>query len=405
MIVEQGFTKGSPRGTKPDTAPQAQSDRALFIPNRRLKLRAQVHEVMRFFHYSSRTEETYWHWIERFLRFHRKNPHLTPDPSAHPIRRGEPGAASGEKGWRRPETMGAGEVAAFLSHLATERKVAAATQNQALNSLVFLYAEVLHQPLGDLGKVARVTRPARLPEVLSRQAVNRLLDAVEADYQLPVRLLYGSGLRLLELLRLRVKDVDLERRQITVREGKGQKDRVTMVPETLRAALAGHLRKIRLTHEADRAAGAAGVRLPHALARKYPKAGQEWAWFWVFPAWKLSVDKNPLTPALSPKGARVQKNPDGSTESRPTWRRHHLLEDNIQRAVKAAAAKAGLGQRVTPHTLRHCFATHLLEGGTDIRTLQDLLGHQDVATTQIYTHVMQKPGLGVRSPLDQRAEL
>lgn len=272
---------------------------------------------------------------------------------------------------------GAPEVAAFLSDLATAGQVAAATQNQALNALVFLYGQVLHQPLGDLGELARVTRPARLPEVLGREALGRLLDAVEADYQLPVRLLYGSGLRLLELLRLRVKDVDLTRRQITVRAGKGQKDRVTMVPESLRDGLAAHLRKVRLTHAADRAGNVAGVRLPGALARKYPKAGEEWAWFWVFPAWKLARD---------PEDKVV--------------RRHHLLEDNVQRAVKAAARKAGLSQRVTPHTLRHCFATHLLEGGTDIRTLQDLLGHRDVSTTQIYTHVMQKPGLGVKSPLD-----
>jgi len=242
---------------------------------------------------------------------------------------------------------------------------------------MFLYGEVLHQPLGELGEVARVTRPARLPEVLSREAVARLLDAVEADYQLPVRLLYGSGLRLIELLRLRVKDVDLGRRQIIVREGKGRKDRATMLPESLREPMEGQLRRARLVHESDRRAKLAGVRLPWALERKFPKAGQSWEWFWVFPAWKVARD------------------PEEGVA-----RRHHLLEDNVQRAVKAAALKAGLNQRVTPHTLRHSFATHLLEGGTDIRTLQDLLGHRDVATTQIYTHVMRKPGIGVRSPLD-----
>lgn len=361
MIVQQRLAKERALGPAKHTAVGQASDGALFIPNRGLKLREQVREVMRFFHYSPRTEETYWHWIERFLRFHR--------------RAGDPGQT--QTRWRRPEKMGAPEVAAFLSHLATGGQVAAATQNQALNALVFLYGQVLHQPLGDLGEVARVTRPARLPEVLSRETVNRLLDAVEADYQLPVRLLYGSGLRLLELLRLRVEDVDLTRRQITVRAGKGQKDRVTMVPESLHQGLAAHLRKVRFTHEADRVEGVAGVRLPGALARKYPKAGEEWAWFWVFPAWKLARDPE-----------------DG------VLKRHHLLEDNVQRAVKLAARKAGLSQRVTPHTLRHCFATHLLESGTDIRTVQDLLGHRDVATTQIYTHVMQKPGLGVRSPLD-----
>jgi integron integrase len=200
---------------------------------------------------------------------------------------------------------------------------------------------------------------------------------MEADYRLPAQLLYGSGLRLLELLRLRVKDVDLERRQVTVRAGKGNKDRVTVLAEALREPLAAHLRRVRLIHETDRAAGLAGVRLPGALARKFPKAGEEWGWYWVFPAWK---------PARDPEDGVVK--------------RHHLLEDNVQRAVKAAARKAGLGPRVTPHTLRHSFATHLLEGGTDIRTVQDLLGHRDVSTTQIYTHVMAKPGLGVRSPLD-----
>ena len=387
MIVEQSF-KGRPgKASRNSTASAHSGDRALFTPNPKLKLSAQVHEVMRFFHYSPRTEETYWHWIERYLRFHRREPptphpggdHGTPHPQPLSPSDAERGAGSGEgeKLWRHPRELGAAEVAAFLSHLATVGKVAAATQNQALNSLVFLYGEVLHQPLGDLADVARVSRPARLPEVLGREAVSRLLDAVEADYQLPVRLLYGSGLRLLELLRLRVKDVDLERRQITVREGKGQKDRVTMLPESLREVLAGHLRRTRLTHEADRAAGVAGVRLPWALVRKYPQADREWGWFWVFPAWKLGRDGE-----------------DGVV------RRHHLLEDNVQRAVKAAARKAGLSQRVTPHTLRHSFATHLLEGGTDIRTLQELLGHRDVATTQIYTHVMAKPGIGVRSPLD-----
>lgn len=335
-------------------------DRPLFVPNRKLRLRQQVREVMRFFHYSSRTEETYWHWIERFLRFQRGR-----------------GVAEAPGSWRRPETMGAPEVAEFLSDLATAGQVAAATQNQALNALVFLYREVLHHPLGNLGEVARAKRPARLPEVLSRPDVGRLLDAVEADYQLPVRLLYGSGLRLLELLRLRVKDVDLGRGQVVVRAGKGQKDRVTMIPSSLKDALALHLRKVRLLHEADRVAQVAGVRLPGALDRKFPNAGREWGWYWVFPAWKLARD-----PA------------DGAVK------RHHLLEDNVQRAVKLAARKAGLSQRVSPHTLRHSFATHLLEGGTDIRTLQDLLGHRHVSTTQIYTHVMQKPGIGVKSPLD-----
>ncbi len=358
MIVEQRVARGRRVDEVGNAAGGRRRERGLFIPNRKLKLREQVAEVMRFFHYSPRTEETYWHWIERYLRVHRE------------------GGEAGYR-WRRPETMGAIEVAAFLSDLARMGHVSAATQNQALNALVFLYGEVLHQPLGDLGEVLRVTRPARVPEVLSREAVGRLLAAVEADYQLAVGLLYGSGLRLMELLRLRVRDVDLERGQIVVRAGKGQKDRVTVLPESLREGLAVHLRRVRLTHEADRKARVAGVRLPGALARKYPKAGEEWVWFWVFPAWKLARDAE-----------------DGAVK------RHHLMEDNVQRAVRAAARKAGLSQRVTPHTLRHCFATHLLEGGTDIRTVQELMGHRSVTTTQIYLHVMKKPGLGVRSPLD-----
>jgi integron integrase len=266
--------------------------------------------------------------------------------------------------------MGAPEVAEFLSHLARERDVSASTQNQALNALVFLYGVVLRQPLGDLGEWARVTRPARLPTVLGRQEMARMLAVVAGEYQLAVRLMYGSGLRLLDLARLRVKDLSLERRQILVRDGKGFKDRVTMVPEALAAGVQEQLARARVVYEEDRRAGVAGVWLPEALARKYPNAPLEWAWFWVFPARGLSRD--PETGTL---------------------RRHHVLEDNVQRAVKLAAARAGLDKRVTTHTLRHSFATHLLEGGTDIRTVQELLGHRSVETTQIYTHVMQKPGV------------
>jgi integron integrase len=273
--------------------------------------------------------------------------------------------------------MGASELAAFLSHLAKDRDVAASTQNQALNALVFLYGVVLRQPLGDLGDWARVQRPARLPAVLAKDEVARVMAAVVPEYQLAVRLMYGSGLRLLDLARLRVKDLSLERRQILVRDGKGMKDRVTMVPETLLAGLRDQLARARLVYEMDRRAGVSGVWLPEALARKYPQAPLDWAWFWVFPARSLGPD--PESGVL---------------------RRHHVLEDNVQRAVKLAARRACPEKRVTTHTLRHSFATHLLEAGYDIRTVQELLGHKDVATTQIYTHVMQKPGLGVRSPLD-----
>ena len=260
-----------------------------------------------------------------------------------------------------------------------------ATLSHGVNALVFLYGEVLHQPLGELGEFARTQRPARVPEVLSRSEVARVLDAVEPDYALPLRLMYGSGMRLMELVRLRVKDLDLERAQITVRDGKGFKDRVTMVPDRLRAELQTHLVQVRAQWEADVAAGYAGVWLPEALGRKYVNAPREWPWQWVFPGWSLTQGN--LRPDAPDRGSGL-------------WR-HHALPENLQRAMKAACARAKLNKRATPHTLRHSFATHLLEGGTDIRSVQDLLGHRHVATTQIYTHVMNRPGIGVRSPLDQ----
>jgi len=327
------------------------------VPNPAASLREQVWEVMRFRHYSPRTEVAYWQWVERFLRFHKR------------------AGVAGAEAWRHPRELSGSEVTAFLTHLAAEREVSASTQNQALNAPVFLYGEVLHQPLGELDEFARARRPQRLPEVMTREETRRVLAAVAADYRLALSLLYGTGLRLMELLRLRVKDLDLERRQITVRGGKGDKDRVTMVPETLVTALQAHLESIRGRHQQDLAADYAGVWLPEALARKYPNAPREWPWQWVFPSWSLT-----------------------RSEGR-AWR-HHLLPENLQRAMKRAVGKAGLNKRATPHTLRHSFATHLLESGTDIRTVQELLGHKDVATTQIYTHVMQKPGIGVRSPLD-----
>ena len=343
------------------------------VPNPKAKLREQLHEVMRFYHYSERTEETYWQWIVRFLKFHRGETAPSPHPGSLPSLGG---SGEGETRWRHPREMGAGEVQKFLAHLVTVGNVAAATQNQALNALVFLYGEVLHEPLGEIGEYARAQRPARIPEVLSRGETERVLGAVDAAYALPLKLLYGSGLRVMELARLRVKDLDLERRQIVVRDGKGFKDRVTMVPESLQTALGEHLKVVRAQWAADVKSGYAGVWLPEALARKYPNAPREWPWQWVFPAWSL---------------ARWQ---DGKL------RRHHVLPENLQREMKCAVRKAGVNKRATPHTLRHSFATHLLESGTDIRTLQDLLGHKDVSTTQIYTHVMAKPGIGVRSPLD-----
>jgi integron integrase len=326
------------------------SGRASLVPNPKLRLREQVREVMRFKHYSLRTEETYWNWIRQFILFHGK---------------------------RHPRELGRSEVEAFLSYLAVKRNVAVATQNQALNSLVFLYREVLHQPFDDLGAIERPRRLPRLPVVLSRTEVGRLLDATEGTTGLIVRLLYGTGLRLMEGLRLRVKDVDFDRGQIVVHDGKGFKDRVTMLPDRLKAELQAHLKRVRGLHQSDLAAGLGRVWLPGALRVKYPGADRDWIWQWVFPSKMRSIDPETGVPG-----------------------RHHVNAMSIQRMVKAAARIAGLRKIATPHALRHSFATHLLESGTDIRTLQDLLGHKDVTTTQIYTHVMQKPGLGVRSPLD-----
>jgi integron integrase len=320
------------------------------VPNPKLRLREQLREVVRFKQFSLRTGEAYWNWIRQFIFFHSK---------------------------RHPREMGKTEVEAFLSHLATQRNVAVATQNQALNALLFLYRNVLHQPLETLGAIERPRRLPRLPTVLSRPEAKRLLEAMEGTPGLIARLLYGTGLRVMEGLRLRVKDVDFERGQIMVHDGKGFKDRVTMLPESLRPVLIAHLKRIEGLHRQDLAAGFGQVWLPGALSRKYPNANREWIWQWVFPSKARSVD---------PESGKI--------------RRHHVNPMSIQRAVKAAARIATLTKSVTPHTLRHSFATHLLESGTDIRTLQGLLGHKDVTTTQIYTHVMQKPGLGVKSPVD-----
>jgi integron integrase len=305
---------------------------------------------MRYRHYSLRTEEAYWQWIKRFIFFHGK---------------------------RHPREMAAAEVRAFLSHLASVENVAGATQNQALNALVFLYREVLHQPLGEIGEVDRVRRQPKVPVVLSKAEVQRVLEVVARGYQLPLRLMYGTGLRVMELVRLRVKDVDMERRQIVVRGGKGDKDRVTMLPESLLAELRAHLETNHLRHHRELAEGAGAVSLPDGVGKKFPNAEREWAWHYVFPASEIARD---------PRSGR--------------FLRHHLHEKNLQRAMKSAVVAAGIPKAATCHTLRHSFATHLLENVYDIRTLQDLLGHKDVSTTQIYTHVMQKPGLGVRSPLD-----
>ena len=320
------------------------------IPNPKARLLDQVREVMRLKHYSLRTEQTYIQWIKRFIFFHQK---------------------------RHPREMGAPEVKAFLTDLAVRHHVAASTQNQGLNALVFLYQKVLDLSLGEIGEYARAKRPQRLPVVLTREEVQRLLAAMKDTYQLMARLLYGTGMRLMECIRLRVKDVEFERNQLIVREGKGQKDRVTVLPSSIKPALQDHLARIKLRHEQDLKEGYGHVYLPNALAQKYPAADREWGWQWVFPSAKRSVD---------PRSGRE--------------RRHHIQEVGLQRAVKEAVRLSGINKPASCHTLRHSFATHLLESGYDIRTVQELLGHKDVSTTMIYTHVMQQPGIGVRSPLD-----
>lgn len=329
------------------------------IPNPKLKLLDQMSEVMRFKHYSLRTEQAYRQWIGRFLRFHRK-----PAPGGKWI-------------WRHPKEMGEVEVRVFLNDLALRQRVSASTQNQALNALVFLYREVLHQELGDLGLLERPSRPAWLPTVFTQEEARRLLAAMSGTHQLMARLLYGTGMRLMECVRLRVKDLDLAAGHIVVRDGKGFKDRVTMLPKSLRLDLEKHLERVQLLHQQDLKAGYGRVYLPQALNRKYPNAERAWGWQWVFPGAKLSQD---------PRSGQV--------------RRHHVNEQGLQRAVKEGLGLARIAKPASCHTLRHSFGTHELEAGYDIRTVQELLGHKDVSTTMIYTHVMAKPGIGVKSPLD-----
>ncbi|MFO1377054.1 MAG: integron integrase [Steroidobacteraceae bacterium] len=313
------------------------------------RLLDQVREAARVRHLSYRTEQAYVAWIRRFIVFH---------------------------GRRHPAGMGGPEVEAFLTHLASDRNVAAATQNQALSALLFFYQHVLAQELPWLDGVVRARRPKRLPVVLSRQEVRAVLGHLHGDRWLVAGLLYGSGLRLMEALRLRVKDVDLNRRVLLVRDGKGAKDRVTVIPEDLRVPLCEQLARVRERHEAAIAAGFGGVELPHALARKYPRAHLDIGWQYVFPA---------AHPCRDPRSG--------------TWRRHHLHEATLKRAVKQAMRRARIEKPASCHTFRHCFATHLLESGSDIRTVQELMGHSSVRTTQIYTHVLGR-GIGVRSPFD-----
>jgi integron integrase len=314
------------------------------------RLLDRVRLEIRFRHYSYRTEQQYVAWIRRFILFHDKR---------HPLSMGEP------------------EVTSFLSHLASDRNVAAATQAQALAALLFLYRHVLRVDLPWVEGFVRARRPKRLPVVLTRTEVRRTLALMPDIYGLLASVLYGGGLRLSEGLNLRVKDLDLDRRTLIVRNGKGAKDRVTVIPDRLCAVLSAHLTQVKAQHDQARFHGYAGVELPHALQRKYPGAHLEWSWQFVFPA---------AQPSRDPRTG--------------LWRRHHLHADNLQRQFKQALRKAGVEKPASSHSLRHSFATHLLESGADIRTVQELLGHASVKTTQLYTHVLNRGGLAVRSPLD-----
>ncbi len=311
-------------------------------------------EAIRRRHYSYRTEETYLQWMKRFILF---------------------------SGKRHPRELGAPEVTAFLNHLAVERHVAASTQNQALAALLFLYKEVIAEPLPWLDEVVHAKRPIRRPSVLTSNEALKLLEKMRGTKWLMASLLYGAGLRLRECLKLRVKDVDFGYQQILVRDGKGGKDRITLLPGPAIEPMQAHLARVKLLHERDLEEGYGDVELPDALARKYPRAAYEWAWKFVFPSHKRSVD--PRTGVI---------------------RRHHIYENYLIRGVKEAARAAGIAKHVSCHTLRHSFATHLLENGYDIRTVQELLGHSSVETTMIYTHVMNKGGRGVKSPLDSAGQ-
>jgi integron integrase len=324
------------------------------VEKRPKKLLDQLCDVIRLKHYSIRTEEAYVSWARRYILFHNK---------------------------RHPKDMGSQEIEAFLTHLAVGQKVAASTQNQALNALLFLYRHVLRQDLDLPIEAIRAKRPKRLPTVMTREEVQRVLAALSGTHQLISKVLYGSGLRLVECLRLRVKDVDFAQHQIIVRGGKGMLDRITILPDSLIKPLQEHLPRVPMLHQQDLADGYGAVYLPLALERKYPNANREWGWQYVFPAKRRSED--PRT---------------GVT------RRHHIHESTLQKAVRKAAQLAGITKPINCHTFRHNFATHLLESGYDIRTVQELLGHKDVRTTMIYTHVLNRGAMVVRSPLDSQPE-
>jgi len=311
----------------------------------------QVSDLLRLKHYSIRTEASYISWIKRYILYHNK---------------------------RHPKDMGKKEVEAFLTHLAVDLNVASSTQNQAFNALLFLYREFLKIDLGDKINAVRAKKPRRLPTVMTEAETSRVIGAMTGVHKLMAMLLYGSGLRTMECIRLRVKDIGFEENQLFVRDGKGEKDRITVLPQNVKGLLNEHLERVKMVHQADLAKGYGSVYLPYALERKYPNASREWGWQYVFPAKSLSKD---------PRSEAV--------------RRHHMHESTLHKAVKNAVRLAGVNKQVSCHTFRHSFATHLLEDGYDIRTVQELLGHEDVSTTMIYTHVLNKGGMAVRSPLEK----
>ena len=314
------------------------------------KLLEQVSDAIRIKHYSSRTEKTYIDWIKRYILFHDK---------------------------RHPKDMGADEIQAFIAHLATQKQLAASTQNQALSAVIFLYRYVLKIDITLPSDIIRAQKSETLPIVLTHQEAMSVINKMTGVSQLMTKILYGSGLRLMECLRLRVKDIDFGNHQIIVRDGKGEKDRLTMLPDVLIPDLQTHLKTVADIHQQDLKAGYGEVYLPYALARKYPNAPKEWIWQYLFPAFARSVD---------PETKKI--------------RRHHLDESVLQKAIRQTARIVGIDKPVSPHVFRHSFATHLLQNGYDIRTIQELLGHKDVKTTMIYTHVLQRGGFAVKSPLD-----